>query len=354
MHRLTLPTRFGRKGFTIVELLVVIGVITVLMGLILAGLQAAGRAGRKTRQLNDLRQVYTAWSAYAGTYGDYVLPGRIDAQTQQNWRVKYRYQSGGRINPDLAADYAWRLMSYLDWSYQVLYSYYPDFDTMNPPTDEDINTVTPDAVRMAEHPAFGYNAIYTGGVWEADASGVSSLRYGNSEWTMDSDGIGTAVDVKGKLVARSLGSISQPSNYVIFCDSTFREPGVYRARNDFKEGAAWAVPHIVAETEIWAPYVGMVGEINANAGEIFGDRPVASLFDSSIGNRLFGAGMATIRIEIFQPQAVPFRRHGDTVATLHADGNTTALTIPTLTDQRKWINAAIDGLQQNDLFTHTP
>ena len=46
-----------QTGFTIVELLVVIGVIAALLGLLMAGLQAAGKASRKTKQMSDLRQL---------------------------------------------------------------------------------------------------------------------------------------------------------------------------------------------------------------------------------------------------------------------------------------------------------
>ena len=51
-----------RRGFTVTELLVVVGVITLLMGLLLGGLLRARGAGRNTKQLSDARQLFTAWT----------------------------------------------------------------------------------------------------------------------------------------------------------------------------------------------------------------------------------------------------------------------------------------------------
>lgn len=59
-----------RRGFTLVELLVVIGVIGVLVGLLLPAAQAARNASRRTACQSNLRQVGIAMTQYLDQKGD--------------------------------------------------------------------------------------------------------------------------------------------------------------------------------------------------------------------------------------------------------------------------------------------
>lgn len=61
------------RGFTIVEVLVVIGVIGVLMGLIVPALGAVRRSGQNTQCLSNLRQLWVSVDAYQ-TVSDRLLP----------------------------------------------------------------------------------------------------------------------------------------------------------------------------------------------------------------------------------------------------------------------------------------
>ena len=65
------------KGFTLVELLVVIAVIAILMAILLPALGRAREQGKRVVCFNDMKQLQMAWNLYADNSKDKIVPADI-------------------------------------------------------------------------------------------------------------------------------------------------------------------------------------------------------------------------------------------------------------------------------------
>ena len=75
------PRRARRQAFTLVELLVVIGIIALLLSLLLPALSRARQTARKTVCASNLRQIGAGWLLYAIDNDGAAAPGRMANDT---------------------------------------------------------------------------------------------------------------------------------------------------------------------------------------------------------------------------------------------------------------------------------
>ena len=76
---ITLLTRHNRRrGFTITELLVVIGLIVLLIGILLPALAAVKSGGLMTKSMANMRQIATWMRLYSTDNREFILPSQFD------------------------------------------------------------------------------------------------------------------------------------------------------------------------------------------------------------------------------------------------------------------------------------
>jgi hypothetical protein len=330
-------------GFTIVELLVVIGVMGLLVGLLLPALSGAQKSSHKLKELNALRQVGIGWGLYANSAADRAVPGYLDPEVQSKWRVSYEYRNREAVPDSAAAPWTWRVLPFLDYGYAMVLGYQDDLTEMTLPDpsggggnllvnidvfDTDIAGVDPasyavDARAIGMYPSFGYNAYYVGGWWEMDG-GVARYKFVDA----------TVNGSRRAVVATTVSNIKRSSDLITFCSSSFLPRGTYRKFRRDQPGAHYVTPPRLGTTMEWAvPGIG-----SGFGGSGFSGGMSLQADNSSIVTQ---GDYDPTSLEVIDPgAAAPIGRYNRLVAILCADGHTDKQTPGALLDMRRWIECA--------------
>ncbi len=87
------------RGFTLIELIVVLGIIAVILSLLLPALLGSNEAARRIQCINNLKQIHLAMQSYQATY-DVFPPGVVDGERPlSEATAKYRMSWAASLLP---------------------------------------------------------------------------------------------------------------------------------------------------------------------------------------------------------------------------------------------------------------
>jgi type II secretory pathway pseudopilin PulG len=162
------------RGFTIMELLVVIGILFVLVAVALVAMRSIKKNADRLQTNNALKQMMSAYISYATEHKGRLMPGYVDpadiwtTPTQSAptgmLAVQAKLKSGHLLSAADSASYVWRLSPYLDHNWQVMFTDYRSPAIMTTLEAEyGAGDSSGTFSNIADHPAYGLNSLFLGG-----------------------------------------------------------------------------------------------------------------------------------------------------------------------------------------------
>jgi len=149
------------SGFTIVEVIVIIAIITLLTALILPAMKGARTLAAQTNAASGLRQMVIGYSAYRADHRGNVMLG-YPPPTVNGEATVVTTVSGHDIGWPVASRYPWRLGPYVDEIWEIVHSH-REQPPQGPAAGDDPGTAGSKAYSISLGPAFGLNSVFVGG-----------------------------------------------------------------------------------------------------------------------------------------------------------------------------------------------
>jgi prepilin-type N-terminal cleavage/methylation domain-containing protein len=242
--------RTTSRGFTLLELILTVGLIALLAALVIVSLGPVRRLSNRTDSSNALRQMALGYRSYATDSGGQLMPGYVNADLLARLQLKPKLESGTPLiaepvptDPNDASGYVWRLAPYLDHAWDTMFVDYRNTELLErlqtqfdrkqygPGTNpEGINDVS-----VALVPSFGLNSIFVGGD-NVHGGGDVTVR---NPWT--------PVDPGQVLAATRLSEVRNPSRLIVFA------PVAYWSELDPAGAGSWVPNATITDIEFGYP-----------------------------------------------------------------------------------------------------
>ena len=278
---LPITNRKNHSAFTIIELLIVIGIISILLSLLSIVASNVYDSSRSVSEASSLRSMLRAYTSYATEHN-----GKFMSGYSNNKDEPVVDPNGNNVPWPASGRYVWRLYPYVDHAMKVMY--------------------TNDQAQLFEQASGDECWIYIASLYPSFAL--------NSEW-MGGDYRTTASPIleQFNLYGRSLSDVSHPSKQIVFASA--KAP----------EGTSCGDPTCLASdySMVMEGYYEMKSPYFPSSGSTWRWHEIDGLPSHVPTNNSGDHGNISVR-------------HAGKVLVGQLDGSTNFLTLKELADMRRW------------------
>lgn len=179
---MTLPTNAmtpRRAAFTLIEVLVVIGIVALLVGILTPTLGAARKSALLASEQADARSIGAAYALFATDHKNYLLPAKVDSNRYPEAirRARAALPTGEDATGVDSTRWVWRLGPYIDFAFPTLIRDRDVLEQIN--SGESLAGVDAGQYRASVFTGFGLNSYYIGGrreFYETNAQGFNRFQ----------------------------------------------------------------------------------------------------------------------------------------------------------------------------------